>query len=412
MTPSDRRTFLKGAAGAAAVVAIQPELLGALPRRSAPISIGLIGAGRQGRALLGELAKFEDVTVAALCDVDPSRLRSAARRAPGAAQFETHGQLLDEARVDAVFVATPTHLHKAVAIDAIDAGKHVYCEGPLASTIADCADIARAAREAANVFQTGMQGRTNPIYKLARSFVRSGAIRDVVAMRAQWHDKNSWRSSASDPAREAALNWKLDPEVSLGLIGEMGTHQFDVMHWFTGKYPTSVRATGAVLAWKDGRKEPDTVNCEFTFPKGVKLSYDATLGNSFEGDHELFLGTMGSVKLTWTAGWLFKEADAPTQGWEVYANRQKFHNDEGITLIADATKLAAQGKLKAGIGLPNPPLYYAIESFLASIADGVPVACTAEEGLRAAAVAIQARKAMTTGTEVGIDERLFQVEAR
>jgi hypothetical protein len=50
---------------------------------------------------------------------------------------------------------------------------------------------------------------------------------------------------------------------------------------------------------------------------------------------------------------MFKEADAPTQGWEVYANRQQFHNDEGITLIAGATKLAEQGKLKEGVGLPH-----------------------------------------------------------
>jgi hypothetical protein len=92
----------------------------------------------------------------------------------------------------------------------------------------------------------------------------------------------------------------------------------------------------------------------FEFEGGSLLDYNATLANSYEGMHELLRGKNASIKLAWTHGWMFKEADAPTQGWEVYANRQQFHNDEGITLIAGATKLAEQGKLKAGVGLPTP----------------------------------------------------------
>ena len=169
-----------------------------------------------------------------------------------------------------------------------------------------------------------------------------------------------------------------------------------------------MRARGAVLAYQDGREVPDTVSCDLTFPGGVTLTYRATLANSYDGQYELLVGTMRAIKLAWTHGWLFKEADAPTQGWEVYANRQTFHNDEGITLIANATQLADQGKLQDGVGLPHPPLYYALESFLKSITEDAPVACTAEEGLRAAAVSIQAVQALRTGEEIGIDESLFQ----
>ena len=92
---------------------------------------------------------------------------------------------------------------------------------------------------------------------------------------------------------------------------------------------------------------PDTVWCDLTFPEGVHLQYSATLANSYAGRYEVFHGSNSAIKLAWTAGWMFKEAGAPTQGWEVYANRQQFHNDEGITLIADATQLAAQDKLKS-----------------------------------------------------------------
>ncbi len=93
---------------------------------------------------------------------------------------------------------------------------------------------------------------------------------------------------------------------------------------------------------------------------------------------------------------MFKEADAPTQGWEVYASRQRFHNDEGITLIADATQLAKQGKLKEGIGLPHPPIYYALEAFIDSALTGKPAAAGASEGVAALAAGIAANQALVS----------------
>ena len=409
MTSADRRSFLKGAAGAAAVTFFQPEL-GASPRLRAPVKVGLIGCGRQGRAVLTELAKIEGVSVTAVCDTDARRLRGATRRAPDASTHEAHAALL-EGNVDAVVIATPTHEHRQVALDSLAAGKHVYCEAPLAHTLADAKAIAAAARRAEKqVFQTGFQGRANPVYALARSFVRAGAIRSVFQMRAQFHQKTSWVTPSPDPAREKLLNWRLDPAVSTGLIGEIGAQQFDVVHWFTGKYPKSVRATGGVLAWEDGREVDDTVHTEFMFEGGARFDWDATLGTSYEGQYELLMGTMGTVKLAWSHGWMFKEADAATQGWEVYANRQQFHNDEGITLIAEATKLAAQGKLKEGVGLPHPALYYALEDFLTSVTEGATVACSAEEGLRATAIALRANEALHSGDEVAIPEEDFKVE--
>lgn len=105
---------------------------------------------------------------------------------------------------------------------------------------------------------------------------------------------------------------------------------------------------------------------------------------------------------------MFKESDAPTQGWEVYANRQRFHNDQGITLIAEATKLAAQGKLQEGIGLPNAPLYYALGDFLRSVSEGAPVVCGADEGARASIVGILANRAVVSGGTVEIDPALLK----
>lgn len=407
MQQPDRRDFLAGAAAVALVP--NTEWLAARGSFSAPIELALVGVGRQGRAILGELSKWPDVKVAALCDVIESRLNSGLRRAKGAKGYADHRELLDKEKgVQAVIVATPTHLHREVAVDALEAGKHVYCEAPLASTIEDCQAIVAAARASGKACSAGMQGRTNPIYSLARSFARSGAIRDMVSLRAQYHRKTSWRRSAANPGDEKALNWHLDTATSLGLVGEFGTHQFDVFHWFLNAYPTAVRGGGSIQLHDDGREVFDTVNCQFEYEDGLRLDYEATLANSFEGTYELFHGTMGAIKLAWNAGWMFKEADAPTQGWEVYANREKFHNEQGITLIADATKLAAQNKLQEGVGLPNPPLYYSLESFLKSATEGAPVEVSADEGLRAASVSLLAAQAVRNGERVEIGPDLLK----
>lgn len=404
MSELDRRGFMMQAAGALAAVSIFPSVLPAGVRREGEgLGVALVGAGRQGRAILGELAKIEAVKVVAVCDSDAQRLEAVGRRVQGAESFADHRAMLEKRTdVSAVIVATPTHLHRGVALDALSAGKHVYCEAPLAHTVEDCRAIAAAARGSKTVFMPGLEGRCNPVYQLARGFARSEAMRDMIAVRAQQSQKTSWRVPASDPARDKALNWRLDPEVSIGLIGELGVQAIDVAHWYRGSFPVSAWGAGSVRFHQDGRSVFDTVVADLAFEDGVRMGYSATLANSFEGRYELFQGSNSAIKLAWSHGWMFKEADAPTQGWEVYANRQQFHNDEGITLIADATKLAEQGKLKEGVGLPHPSLYYALNAFFTAVIDGKAPPVTAEDGLRATAVAILAHQASLKGERLSI----------
>lgn len=358
------------------------------------MGVAVIGAGRQGRAIMGELTKIEAAKVLVLCDNDAGRLRSGLGRAAGATGVEDYRQALDRKDVTAVIVATPTNLHRQIAIDALAAGKHVYCEAPIASTAEDTKAIADAAAKASTVFAAGYEGRANPVYRLARTFFRSDAVRALAAIRSQNVQKTSWRFPTSDPARERAVNWRLDPAVSTGLAGELFSHQLDVVRWYTGTEPESVVGAGSIRLWDDGRTLPDTVDLVTTFAGGARMLWLGSLASGFEGKHEVFLGENATIKLAWSHGWMFKEADAPTQGWEVYANRQQFHNDEGITLIADATKLASQGKLKEGIGLPNPSLYYALEDFVRACIEKTPVACPADEAATTTLFAIKAHEAV------------------
>ncbi len=404
MTDVDRRTFLTHAAGGVAAMALVPSL-SAFARYSfnAPLRVGVVGAGRQGREILGELVKLPDVTVTAICDIDERRLSAGLRRSSGAEGYATVQSMLDSGKIDAVAIATPTHTHKEVALECFNAGMHVYLECPLAHSLDDCIAITEAARSAPGVIAAGLQGRANPVYQLARGFYRTDSVRDPVSMRAQHNQKTNWITPSNDSARYQALNWKLDPSRSNGLAGEWGTQQFDVFHWYSEKYPVRVFGTGGVRHWRDDRKVADTIGCTLIFDDGQALQYGATLANSYGGTYEVLHGSNAAIKLGWSHGWMFKEADAPTQGWEVYANRQQFHNDEGITLIAGATKLAEQGKLKEGIGLPHPGVYYALEDWVNAIANKGSPACSISEAARATVVGIAANKAVMSNSMVDID---------
>ena len=406
LTSPGRRAFLVQTTGSLAGVALMPDLERIGPRRlQEPKKIGVVGVGRQGRAVVAELAKIDGARVGALCDTDAGRLQIGLDRASGAEGFGDHRAMLDKRRdLDAVIVATPTHLHRSIVEDALAAGKHVYCEAPLAHTVDDARAIAAAAHAATNqIFMAGFLARSNPVYQLARTFYRTDAFRDFVGGSARYHRKTSWRFPSATAEGERLANWLLDPAVSIGLAGEMASHQLDVFHWFRNKVPVSVIGTGMVAANRDGRTVPDTINALFRFDDGTSVSYEASLGNSFGGQDEVLRGTNAAFRLAWTHGWMFKEVDATTLGWEVYALRQQFHQDEGIILIADATKLAAQGQLKAGVGLPYSPLYYGLADFLRSVAfPNVPVSCGAMEGLRTTIVGILANQAVISGTAVEI----------
>lgn len=397
--PYDRRTFITRTVGALGGLSLVPSAELLWPRlrdQLQPCRVAVIGTGRQGRAILTELQKMTQVEVAALCDRSPGRLAAAKVRAPQAELFADHRALLDQRTdITAIIVATPTHLHRAIVEDVISAGRHVFCESPLASTIEDCDAMAAAAASAKTVCHAGFQGRSNPTYRRAQPLVRS-ELRDLVSAFGQWHRKTTWRFPAADGETEQSANWRLDPAVSTGLAGEVGAQQMDVLCWCRGSYPTQIAGRGGVRLHKDGRAIADTIEVDLGWDDGVRMRYEATLANSHGGAFEMAHGINGSIRFAWTHAWLFKEADAPTQGWEVYATRQQVMDQEGIVLIANATQLAEQGQLQAGAGLPYPSLYYALMDFLKSVTEHAPVACSFQDGARSSIVGIRAHQAVMT----------------
>ena len=205
---AERREFLKTAVAGLMVIFTEEDLQAATnfdeEIKGPPVRFGLIGLGQWGRELLSTLARLPIAEVTALCDTYQPLLRKGLELAPKATTVTDYRRLLDSPAVEAVIVATPTHQHREIVLAALQAGKHVYCEAPLAMGIDDAAAIARAARLAGGVkFQAGLQGRSNALYRHITQFVQAGVLGNPAQVYSQWNRKLSWRRAAS-PSTSAA----------------------------------------------------------------------------------------------------------------------------------------------------------------------------------------------------------------
>jgi len=373
----NRRDFIKGGSVATVMAMLGGvELLAQTTETPPPdvsgnkVRVAIIGCGVWGREILKMLGRQEQAEVVALCDIYPAAMRRCAADAPGARQVLDAAEIFADKNVQAVFIATPTHQHRDLALAALKAGKHVYCEAPLALTIEDARAMAQAAQAAPKqIFQTGLQMRADPQRLFLLPFIRSGALGTSIKARAQWHKKQSWRATSPNPEREKQINWRLDQATSPGLMGEIGIHQLDQAGWFLNGRPLAVTGFKALKHWKDdGRNVPETVQVVFEFPEQVIFSYEVSLATSFDADHEIYYGTYAAVMMRENRAWMFKEVDSPLLGWEVYAQKETFHNETGIALVAGGSKQEnlkpvqdAESKLKAS------PLYAALKAFLFNV---------------------------------------------
>jgi|YelNatPaOPRAMG01_1025707.scaffolds.fasta_scaffold26512_3 predicted dehydrogenase len=376
-----RRDFLKGASVATAMTMLGGiELLRPASKadeapsmQGPPVPLAVIGLGVWGRELLATLTRIPEAQIAAVCDTYPAFLRRAGRMAEKAEQVSDYRKILDNKDIKAVIIATPTHLHKEIALETLQAGKHVYCEAPLATTVEDARAIALAAKKAPTlVFQAGLQHRADPQHAFVLKFIRSGAIGKPLLARAQWFKKQSGRLTAPTPEREKEVNWRLDPATSIGLVGEWGVHQVDLACWFLGTLPLAAGGWGALRLWTDGRTLPDTEQVVFEYPDQVLGLWQGTLANSFLGSHEVYYGSDAAILIRDQRAWLFKEVDAPLLGWEVYASKQTILDETGIVLRADASKAVQEtGGKAAEAQAPKPPskttLEWALGNFLTNV---------------------------------------------
>ena len=193
MYQTDRRQFLvrTSALGAAAAASISLRPLRSLAAANDRMKVAFIGVGGRGGSNLKTMAATGKIDVAAICDIDTRFLESTAKQFPGARKFQDFRKLYDAVgkEIDAAVVSTTEHTHAYATMPALQLGKHVYCEKPLAYNIAETRAITEAAQRAGVVTQMGTQIHASKNYHRVVELIQSGAIGDV-------HEAHVWVSRA------------------------------------------------------------------------------------------------------------------------------------------------------------------------------------------------------------------------
>lgn len=296
-----RRSFVGGAAAASAVFTlVQPQAVRGSQANS-KITVGLIGAGGRGTYDASLVQTDPRAQVVSLCDRFPDRLEeSNARLKLSNPTTYTDYQKMLASNVDAVIIATPPFEHPQMLEDAVQAGKHIYCEKPMGVDVAGCMKVIAAGRKAKKnqVISVGFQQRYGDVYLEAYKRLKSGEIGELAAARGFWIANDPFtRRPYSDPQIERVRNWFCYREYSGDFIVEQDCHNFDVLHWFLGGLPEAAVGRGGTKI-RTNMELMDHLSLVFTWPNGIHVNFEANqltpLG--FNRIGEEFTGTRGSLQ--------------------------------------------------------------------------------------------------------------------
>jgi predicted dehydrogenase len=324
-TGENRREFLRVAASSAllaplAAPTVTASVAGFQAKNDRP-GLALIGAGGQGSGDARGASHFGDFV--AVCDVDKhhaERAREDRRIGKGKAEvYEDYRKVLDRKDVDAVIVGTPDHWHTRITIDAMKAGKDVYCEKPLTLTIDEGKKLCEVAKSTGKILQVGTQQRSdhNNVFLLAVALVRTGRIGKIKKVTAAIGGGPTGGPFQKE-APPAELNWdmwlgqapKVDYikqrchsdfrwwyEYSGGKLTDWGAHHVDIGQWGIGMEKTGPKTIEVVkgelpVSFQHGYPTVDdqyNTTTAFlvraTFPNGVPIEIrdDTENGTTFEG---------------------------------------------------------------------------------------------------------------------------------
>ncbi len=319
----NRRNFLAAGAGgiAGAALAVPSNARARVFGANDRINIGVIGCGGRAGGLMESMAGFieeENFTFTALCDVWKVNLEKKAlwvKKLTGKKPktFSRYQDLLALKEVDAVMICTPDHGHSPILIAACDVGKDVFCEKPMSMNIEEAREAVDAVRRNGSIVQIGTQRRSQGNFMAAAGFIQSGKLGKVSVIDLKWNDAGPrWRRSYTD-VRPEEVDWEgylmhlpprqFDPrryrcwhlyrDYSIGLVGLLGAHLTDLVHWYMDDpYPASVTAQGGTLVWKN-REHYDTIICTYKYPKDFIVTYESRLCNSSMRSESVFYGTQG-----------------------------------------------------------------------------------------------------------------------
>lgn len=260
------------------------------------VRVAFIGVGTRGSFLLKHMLAVAGITVVAICDLDPERLRAAIAASTAAGSHpegsSDYRKLLDRKDIDAIVIATPVDLHKEMAIASLEVGKHVYCEKPMALDVEQCKMVTQAAANAKGIFQQGFQLRHDPNRAASMKFVKDGGLGKVVFLQGYRH--------TGDLPRETA--WYFDRTRSGDNIVEQACHIIDLMVWAAGSHPLRAFGSGGVSVYKNeppGRTTMDNYMVIYEFPNDVRFEFSHIFFDppGFSGIKERVYGSKGAVDL-------------------------------------------------------------------------------------------------------------------
>jgi len=294
------------------------------------IRIALIGAGGMGTEDTNTALKHEGVKLVAVCDLYEGRRKNALEKW-GTDLFTTddHKEILKRNDVDMVIIGTPDHWHKQISIDALNAGKHVYCEKPMVHSVTEGHELINAWKKSGKIYQVGSQGLSSLGNEKARQLLAEGAIGDLNYAEGFWarhSPTGAWQYNIPNDASEKTVNWKryisnttkreFDAmrffrwrnytDYGTGMSGDLFVHLFSSLHFITNSMgPNQVSAMGGLRYWKDGREVPDVMLGTFQYPDseqhpGFNLSLRCNFVDGTSGTTYLrIVGSEGSMDVKW-----------------------------------------------------------------------------------------------------------------
>ena len=331
-TLAGRRRFL---GSAIATAASYGRILGANER----IRVGGIGTGGRGTYLLGVLKDLESSDIVAVCDVYAERRLRAKERitAPDAEEYVDYRELLGRNDIDAVVIGAPDHWHVRMTIDAVRAGKDVYCEKPVTHTLDEGAPLIAAVRETKRVVQTGTQQRSWEHYiRVKEIVIDAGLLGQITFIRTYWYQNHNtgfggrgpkidtarldWKrflGSVSDRPFDADqyANWRWYWDYGGGAMTDLFVHWVDVAHWYMGQdAPTRATATGLKTLLQE-RQTPDTMSAALSYP-GVVVEFDSALLGYIEGGGIMVRGAEGAMRLHRSGFEVYREIPSYTEAFQ------------------------------------------------------------------------------------------------
>ena len=312
-----------GASLAARTIFLEPDPLFAAPGGpNDRIRFGIIGVGMQGTPLLGEAIKLPGVECIAACDLYDGR-HTLAREVvrPDLPVTRRYQDLLANKDIDCLIAAVPDHWHKRVVVDAVSAGKDIYCEKPMSHTPADGVAMVEAAKKTGRIVQIGSQRVSSLLCKRAKEMIAQGMIGDLMLVEGwlgrndptgAWEypppfdlspqnlDWDTWQGDVPKRAFDPNIfaRWRCWKEYGTGVAGDLLVHLVSGMMFMLGlnEPPRQAASVGGILRWTDGRNMPDVHATVFYFgelPVYMRLNLGTEMPETYR-----FQGSKGVLEVT------------------------------------------------------------------------------------------------------------------